>query len=364
VRIRALCVLVNVMSCGEARYRVPDYAAASSRETQLVVGDRWPLRAVMTCPAKPGRYPAVVLVPGSGPVDRDGARAGAGGPRRPFRDLALGLVARGVCVVRYDNRLATHRERVMREVESWTLQHSTIDDAVAAAAVARARPEIDASAVFVLGHSLGGRALPRIAASDGAACGFVSMAGTPRALEDAFAPQARRFANADGELTDAERAAIAEIEAAVRRVKELQPGSKADRKLLPGRLPVAFWLDLATRSVPELLRAERRPFLVLHGERDLNVGLEDFAAWRDVLREHPTATFKSYPALDHQFLPPGGRNVAQVVVDDIAAWIRQQPCDRRPRRQRPSPSSTARAAAWRRKIPHRGRSAPGLRPCS
>jgi uncharacterized protein len=315
------------MSCSGQRYQVPAYAAASSREMQLVIGDRWPLRGVLTCPTKPGRYPAVVVVPGSGPVDRDGAPAGGRGPRRPFRDLALGLAARGVCVVRYDTRLATYRQEVMRDVDSWTLQHSTIDDAVAAAAVARGRPEIDASAVFVVGHSLGAYALPRIAASDGASCGFISLAGTPRALEDVFAPQARRIASADGELTGAERAAIAEVEAAVRRVKALRPNSVVDRKLLPGRLPVVFWLDLAARSPQELLQTEPRPFLVLHGERDLNVGLEDFAAWRDVLRGHRHASFKSYPALDHQFIPPGGANVAAIVVDDIAAWVRRQTCE-------------------------------------
>jgi fermentation-respiration switch protein FrsA (DUF1100 family) len=321
VRIRALWLLA--MSCGAPSYRVPEYAAAASRETHLVVGTDWPLPAVMTCPPTPGQYPAVVLVPGSGPVDRDGARAGGGGPTRPLRDLALGLAARGVCVLRYDNRLATHRERVMRDVERWTLQYSTVEDAVTAVAVARAQQDVDPRAVFVIGHSLGGRALPRIAASDAVACGFVSLAGTPRALEDVFAPQARRFANADGKLTPDERAHIAEVEAAARRVKELRPGSVVDRKLLPGRLPVAFWLDLATPSVEDLLRAERRPFLVLHGDRDLNVGVEDFAAWRDVL---PGAAFKRYPALDHLFLPPGGRNVARVVVDDIAAWIRRQTC--------------------------------------
>lgn len=73
--------------------------------------------------------------------------------------------------------------------------------------------------------------------------------------------------------------------------------------------------------------------LVLQGERDLNVTLEDFRNWQQALSGDKTVVFKSYPKLDHLFYEGAGaasgadyarpRNIPQYVVDDIAAWIKK-----------------------------------------
>lgn len=58
----------------------------------------YPLPGLLTLPDGAGPFPAVLLVHGSGPQDRDEAV----GPNRPFRDLAVGLAALGVASLRYD----------------------------------------------------------------------------------------------------------------------------------------------------------------------------------------------------------------------------------------------------------------------
>ena len=58
------------------------------------------LGATVTLPKGAGPFPAVVLVQGSGPHDRDETI----GPHEPFRDLAWGLASRGIAVLRYDKR--------------------------------------------------------------------------------------------------------------------------------------------------------------------------------------------------------------------------------------------------------------------
>lgn len=324
-----MSVVFSVFSCAPS-YVPPSYADTNLRESPMVVGDDWPLPGVVTCPADAERHPAVVMVGGSGGVNMDAAI----GPNKPFRDIALGLSSRGICVLRYDKRKAAHRERVMANVETLTIVDDTIDDAVMAIEVAKTHPLIDQKAIFVLGHSLGGYAIPRIAAKSTIPCGFIVMASTVRPLERMFVPQMQRFARIDGDVSAEEAAAIAEAEAAEVRVSQLRPGVRMDRMLLPGHLPVAYWLDLKANPATEYARRLTRPVLVLQGARDINVDIEELGGWRHYLGHNPFASYKGYPTLNHLFMVSDGKtgteenlepgNVAQEVIEDLAAWTRQQ----------------------------------------
>ncbi len=64
--------------------------AGSFIETDVTVGSApWALPGTLTVPNGAGPFPAVVLVHGSGPNDRDETF----GPNKPFRDLAWGLAS-------------------------------------------------------------------------------------------------------------------------------------------------------------------------------------------------------------------------------------------------------------------------------
>jgi hypothetical protein len=140
-------------------------------------------------------------------------------------------------------------------------------------------------------------------------------------------------------VTAEERAAIAELELAARRVRNLEAGTAIDRNLLPGRLPAAYWLDLNAHPPAIDAEAMRRPILVMHGSRDIKVTADEVAAWRRHLRNNRLASFVTYPTLNHMFvhspkgiegnMPPG--NVAEPVINDIARWIakHQRYCETR-----------------------------------
>lgn len=329
----APCVLLT-LGCAPT-YSTPSYARLDRViETPVVVGKDWPLQGIVTCPSKPGTYPGLVLVGGSGAVDRDASI----GPNKPFRDIALGLASGGTCVLRYDKRKAAHRDRIMAGVEKLTIVDDTIDDALQAIHLLSEHKNVDRRTVFVAGHSLGGYAMPRIADKARTPCGFIIMAGTIRPLAKIFVPQARRMSLVDGEVSDDEAKAIADLEAAVQRVSQLQPDSVLDRKLLPGRLPVAYWLDLKAHPSSSYLDSFSRPVLILQGERDLNVGADEPTEWRRQLVGRAPVTIKSYPTLNHLFMFSDGKtgtkenlqpgNVAGPVIDDMAQWIHAQsePC--------------------------------------
>ena len=130
------------------------------------------LPGILTLPTGDGPFPAVVLVHGSGPNDMDETI----GNVKPFRDLAEGLAAKGVAVYRYDKRTYTLGMK-MAENHQGTLMEETVDDAVAAVQLLAQQDQIDASRIYVLGHSLGGNAIPMIdkmlKEQPASACGYV-----------------------------------------------------------------------------------------------------------------------------------------------------------------------------------------------
>ena len=73
--------------------------------------------------------------------------------------------------------------------------------------------------------------------------------------------------------------------------------------------------------------------LVLQGERDYQVTMEDFAAWTRALGSRANVQLKSYPALNHMFIAGSGASapaeynrpghVDETVVRDIAAWVKE-----------------------------------------
>lgn len=302
----------------------PPYASAAKiREESVTVGTAWPLGGTLTLPAAAGaktKVPAVVLVHGSGPHDRDETI----GPNKPFADLAFGLASRGIAVLRYEKRTKVHGERLAKEVPAFTLNDETVDDAVAAVELLALRPEIDASRIFVAGHSLGGMAAPRIAERSKRTAGIVILAGNTRSLGDAVVDQLTYL-----------RAPAAQIDGA-KKFRDLaaSPSLKASDSvdLLGAKLPGSYLLDLRAYDPAKTAAALSVPVLVLQGGRDYQVTVaKDLPAWKAALAAKKNASVRVLPSLNHLFLAGEGAStpaeyevpghVDASVIDAVAAWI-------------------------------------------
>ncbi|MGP1346669.1 MAG: alpha/beta hydrolase family protein [Phycisphaerales bacterium] len=137
-----------------------------------------------------GGVPGVVLVTGSGPQDRDETILG----KKPFAVLAREFSAAGFAVLRYDDRgfgQSTGR-----------FADATIDDFIADAGAALqalgSQPEVDASSLFVLGHSEGGGVAAELAAAGRVSGGVVYLAGTALPGHAVLTDQSVRLARAAG----------------------------------------------------------------------------------------------------------------------------------------------------------------------
>lgn len=312
-----------------AVYATPDYAdPAAFTEREVTVGSgEWALPGTLTMPVGPGPFPALVLVHGSGPNDRDESY----GPNKTFKDLALGLGSRGVAVLRYDKRTKVHGAKI-EKLNPFTLKDETIEDAVLAVALLRKEKTVDTSRIFVLGHSLGGTAAPRIGAADPMIAGLIMMAGAVRPLEQSIVDQLQYLADADGVISDAEKRALDNSQQLREAVGKL---TAADAKSTVGLggAPASYWLDLKGYDPAALAATLKQRLLILQGARDYQVTVADFEHWKTTLAKHPNAEFKLYPTLNHMFLAGQGKSlppeysipghVPVQVIEDIAAWIKK-----------------------------------------
>jgi uncharacterized protein len=302
------------------------------QETEVVIGtNEWRLPGTLTTPASGGPFPAVVLVHGSGPADRDETLYST----KPFRDLAWGLASRGVAVLRYVKRTKEYGNRLATGKISVTLKEETVDDAVAAVALLKKTEGIDPKRIYVLGHSLGGTAIPRIGAADPQIHGLVVLAGSARPLEDVALEQITYISTLDTMTPpDRRKMLLDKFAAQVARVKDPKLSQDTPVTELPLHLPADYWLDLRGYHPAEAAKQLRQPMLILQGERDYQSTMDDFKLWKAALDGRKNVAFKSYPKLNHLFVEGEGKatpaeymkpaRVSETVIDDIAAWVKQQ----------------------------------------
>ncbi len=316
----------------QSRYKPPLYANFDTfEERQVIIGSKdWPVPGALTLPKGDGTFPAVIMVHGSGPHDRDETV----GPNKPFRDLAHGLASKGIAVLCYDKRTQVHGARMVSFTNDITVKEETIDDALAAVSLLRRETDIDAEKIFVLGHSLGGMLIPRIGIENKNIAGFIILAGLARPLEDVILEQlSYLFSIGDSTLIDGDKE-LEKIKEQVNRVKDSNLSDATPTSDLPLGVPAGYWLDLRGYNPPEMAKQLSQPILILQGERDYQVTMEDFRVWKEALSSKENVAFKSYPNLNHLFIEGKGKStpdeyqaeghVAEFVIDDIADWIKGQ----------------------------------------
>jgi len=315
-------------------YNPPAYVNTGSfHETDVTVGSgQWALPGTLSIPGGNGPFPAVVLVQGSGPSDRDETI----GPNKPFRDLAWGLASQGIAVLRYDKRTYAHASLFTPDLTAkLTVQDESIADALLAVQLLRGRPEIDSKQIYVLGHSLGAFVAPRIGQQDPALAGLVMLAGNTRPLEDVILDQETYLADLNGGPNLTQAASLEVLKGKIAAVKDpnLSPSTPATD--LPLNIPAAYWLDLRGYQPAQLAATLSMRLLVLQGQRDYQVSAtKDFPGWQAALQGKPNATLKLYPDLNHLFISGTGPStpaeynveghVSAQVVSDIGAWILKQ----------------------------------------
>lgn len=297
-------------------------------ERDVTVGaDGFKLPGTLTLPVGKKKVPLVILVHGSGPNDRDETV----GPNKPFRDLAWGLAERGIATVRYEKRTKAYGAACVPEGREMDYDTESVDDAVAITTWVKTLPEIDADSVYVLGHSLGATLAPRMAERADGVAGIILVAALARPFEDAIVEQVSYISSLRDSSGSAKKQ-IEEIKKQADNTKKLGTSEFDDKIPLLLGVPRSYWEFANAYKPVEVAVKLTLPMLILQGERDYQVTMEDFGLWRLGLLRNKNAFFKSYPKLNHMLQEGSGKAtpfeyerespVVGYVMDDIASFIR------------------------------------------
>ncbi len=299
----------------------PPYADKKSfREEDVTIGDSLKLPGVVSIPRGKGPFPAVVLVHGSGPQDRDQTIAG----NKMFRDIAWGLASKGIIVLRYDKRTKVHGPKM--NLLKLTVQEETIDDAIAAIALLQKRKDIDTSRLILVGHSLGAWAAPEIAAKSGRVKGVVMLAPIARPLEVVISDQLRFIASQQDTLTEQESV---KLHAELQKASQIAEETLGESKLLLGA-PALYYYDLHKRDQKAYARGLHLPIFIARGEKDYQAPQMEYVLWQEHLKDIAQVEFKTYKNCYHPFIEtdakPGPWNysmeghVAEELIRDLGRW--------------------------------------------
>ncbi|WP_332804109.1 alpha/beta hydrolase [Sphingomonas sp. RT2P30] len=238
------------------------------------------------------KAPAVLILPGSGPTDRDGNNRGgvAGGP---YRQLAEALAADGIATLRVDKRGLFGSKAALADPYASTTAGYAADTH---AWVKMLRQRSGRRCVWVLGHSEGGLVALQAAQAPEGICGLILLSAGGRPIGAVMREQLR--ANpANAPILDAALGAIDALEA----------GRRVDMASLPAVIQPLFaeklqpyLIDLFSHDPAKLIAGVRLPVLILQGDRDIQVSLVDAEALK---KAQPKATLTIVPGVNHVLRP-------------------------------------------------------------
>jgi pimeloyl-ACP methyl ester carboxylesterase len=264
----------------------------------------------------------VLIVPGSGPTDRNGDNP-MGVRAASYRLLAEGLAGEGVASVRIDKR-GMFASQEAGDPNAVTIRvyaddiHAWIDATLAAT---------HAKCVWLLGHSEGAMMVAAAAEGRKDVCGLILVSGQGRRLGDVLRTQLK--ANpANAPVLEQAFSAIAELEAGRHvDVATLHPGLRG----LFNAPAQDFLISEIGVDPVDLLRRAKKKTLIVQGASDLQITLED----ADLLNAAPSTTLALIAGMNHVLkLAPSDRagNIATYsdpslplapkLVDRIASFIK------------------------------------------
>lgn len=341
-----------ILALTAAQAPAPPYRA----EPLTVTNGEVTLAGTLTMPASATPVPAVVLITGSGPQNRDEEVFGF----KVFATLADHLTRQGIAVYRYD-------DRGVGESTGNLAQSTTEDfagDALAAVKVLKATPGIDPKRVGLLGHSEGAVAAAIAAAQSTDPAFILLLAGTATSGDQVLTQQARDMAASQGaspeqidRIATAHRAAVgavqrdADPEERARLIRELveaqldaapdaQRAMVTDREAFvakatarAGTQMTSRWMKfLLTFDPADALRKVTVPVYAAFGALDIQVPPSMHEKpMREALDQNAKATVKVYDGANHLFQQAKTGGVQEYaslekafvpeLPQDLARWI-------------------------------------------
>ena len=272
------------------------------------------------------RSPAVVLVAGSGPVERDAVVFGI----PIFAQLAGDLASRGFVVLRYDKRGVGQSGG---RLETVTLREYA-DDVIAAVKWLEKRKDVDKRRIAVVGHSEGGAIAMLAASREKKITALVLLASIGTRGVDLVLEQ-QQYSLDLLKTADTERASKVDLQ---KRIVEAAMTGKGLEDLPAGireRADSPWYRSLLLFDPAEVMPRIRQPILIVYGELDKQVPphhAKRLAELATARKKGPPPTTIPVPGVNHllvsaktgdvtEYASLAERTVSPDVTRHISEWL-------------------------------------------
>ncbi len=299
------------------------------------------LAGTLTLPEKSGSFPAVILITGSGPQNRDEEIFG----HKPFLVLADYLTKKGIAVLRFDDR-GVGKSTGNFETAT-TFDFAT--DIECALKYLQTRKEINKNKIGLIGHSEGGVIAPIVASTNEDIAFIVLMAGSALRGDKLLLLQKYKLETQMG-INDQAVNSAQEIFAKVYKIilnENIEKETLADtlshffmaeygdalpeneRENMVSQLASPWWINFIRLDPKEYLEKVSCPLLAINGSKDLQIpAKENLEVIRSTCKN---VTVKELQDLNHLFqecqtgLPDEYGSIEQtlspIALKEISEWI-------------------------------------------
>ncbi|WP_158934112.1 alpha/beta hydrolase [Burkholderia sp. S171] len=228
-------------------------------------GPTGPLRGTLLAPATSG-VPVILIIPGSGPTDRNGN--GPGMRASTYRLLAEGLSTHGITTVRVDKRGMYGSASAVPDADEVTINDYAND---VHSWVATIRKRTGVTCVWVLGHSEGGLVALVAGQNTNDICGLILVATPGRPLGDVLREQFQSTP-AFAPFVDHALSVLDVLEAG-----QHVDAARIDPALMPSFRPQIqdFVMSELSLDPARLIASYTKPVLIVQGQRDVQVKQRD-----------------------------------------------------------------------------------------
>jgi hypothetical protein len=274
------------------------------------------------------KLPAIVLVAGSGSIDRDEVVAGVA----IFAQLARGLSDQGFLVLRYDKRgvgqSGGRNERVTLD--------DYADDLITTVKWLAKRPDVDPKRIAVAGHSEGGAVAMLAAAREKQIASLILIAAPGTRGSDLVLEQQQHALDAI-KASDEERKAKIEMQAKIQSAVMTDSGWESLPPAVRDQADSAWFRSLLLYDPQKVMQRIEQPILIIQGDLDQQVfphHADQLAALARVRKKSPPVEVVHLPGINHLLVPATTGDVAEyaslpdktvtpAVAKTIADWLKK-----------------------------------------
>lgn len=304
------------------------------------------LSGTLTMPSAGKKFPAIVLVSGSGPQDRNEELFN----HKPFWVIADYLTKQGYAVLRYDDRGVGESGGDFENATTFDFA----DDANCAVNFLKSIKEIDPKKTGILGHSEGGMVAQIIAAQRNDIAFIISMAGPGIAIDELMLKQKYDVEKNSGVPEKTLNANQVLFRKIYEIIKTNNSAEKIEQEITAYIKQNPNYTNLSTTEIKQLTELVNNKWfttfvrynpenyfpkikakvLALNGDKDVQVAAkENLNGWQNGLAHNKKVTVKMYPNLNHLFqkaktgMPDEygaiETTIEPIVLEDISNWLNQ-----------------------------------------